>query len=315
MIKVSIIVPVYNSDKYLKKCLDSIQNQTYKNYEAIIINDGSTDNSSKIIQEYINDERFKIINQNNHGIGYSRNLGIKKAQGDYICFVDSDDYIELNFLETMLAKIENDNLDIVVCDYIENHSDNFQKTIKVCEFQNTTIDDSPDLLININKAPWNKIYKKEIISNIKFPEKLKYEDTQFICEALKDAKIGKNNEFLYHYVIHNESETTTMDEKVFDIIYIVKNIRNIYKTKTQLKNTIDMLTIQILTTYTIQQRYQKNKFIREQFINEVFDFLKNNIPDYKKNIYFKERGLRGIIEKNKSITLIYCNIYSKLKKM
>ena len=95
-LKISVIVPVYNVEKYLKQCLDSIVNQTYKNLEIIIVNDGTKDNSMKIVEEYLQDKRIKVINKENGGLSSARNIGIKEATGDYISFIDSDDYISLN---------------------------------------------------------------------------------------------------------------------------------------------------------------------------------------------------------------------------
>lgn len=318
MIKASIIIPVYNAEKYLDKCLNSIKNQTESNFEAIIINDGSTDKSENIIKKYLIDKRFKLFSQENHGIGYSRNKGIKESNGKYLVFIDSDDYIENDFLEIMLNKIEENNLDIVICDYFEeNEENNTIKSISIPSFLDTTIKKNKELLIRINKSPWNKIYKKSFIKNFKFPETLKYEDTLFLCQALKNAKIGKINKSLNHYVIHSNSETTTMNDKVFDILKIIDNIRYFYRKEKEYKEIINKLTLQILTTYTIQQRYQGCGKIRNKFINNVFEYLKKEVPNYKNNMYFKERGIKGYIEKSKILTKIYCYFYScfRLKKV
>ncbi len=307
MIKVSIIIPVYNSSKYIKRCLNSIVNQTFKDFEVIIINDGSKDNTVDIINEYNHDKRIKLINRNNKGIGSARNLGIEKSIGKYICFIDSDDYVENDYLEVLYNKITKDNLDLVVCNYNEiNEELDKKRDIIINEFSNTTLEKEPKLLLSVNKSPWNKIYKKSIINNIKFPVDLKYEDTEFLCKVLLHSKVGYVNNKLYNYVIHKCSETTTMDEKVFDIIKIVDNIRNYYKNcNDDILKYLDMMTLQILTTYTIQQRYQNDKVLRKKFINEVFDYLKLNIPDYKENKYFKTRGLKGIIEKNKLLNKLF----------
>lgn len=310
MIKASIIVPVYNAEKYLDKCLNSIKQQTEPNFEAIIINDGSKDKSENIINQYLKDSRFKLISQENHGIGYSRNKGIKASKGKYLVFIDSDDYIEKNFLENMLNKIEKDKLDIVICDYIEeNEETKTIKKISIPSFSDTTIKKSKELLVDINKSPWNKIYKKSFIKDINFPENIKYEDTLFLCQALKDAKIGKINKPLNHYVIHSKSETTTMNEKVFEILEIIDKIRYFYKKEKDFKDVINKLTIQIITTYTIQQRYQTCRKTRNKFINDAFEYLEKEIPNYKNNAYFKERGIKGYIEKSKIRTKIYCGIY------
>lgn len=311
MTKISIIIPVYNGEKYIKKCLDSIKSQTFQDYEVLIINDGSKDNTKKIIETYLEDDRFKLYNRTNHGIGSSRNFGIEKSKGNYICFIDSDDYVDLNYLEKLYTKINSDKLDMVVCNYIElNEELNIEKKVKINEFANTTINKNPELLLEINKSPWNKIYKKNIIKNIKFPENLKYEDTEFLLKVMKNAKIGYINEYLNYYIIHSNSETTTMDKRVFDILTIIKNIRDFYEnSNSNIKEYINRMTLQILTTYTIQQKYQKDKKLANKFINNAFEYIEDNIPNYKQNEYFKSLNkIKSLIKKNKNLTKLYCNI-------
>lgn len=308
---VSIVIPVYNKEKHIKKCIDSVINQTYKNIELLIIDDGSTDNSGKIISEY-NDERIKHFKNNNQGIGKTRNFGIKKSNGKYIMFLDSDDYLDTNIVKFMLNKILKDKLDMVVCDYYEvkNTKNN---EIKIINFENCSIMDKPELLLNINLSPWNKIYKKSFIlkNNIEFDEESKYEDVIFVIDALINAKkIGKIDKALYYYVINENSETSIRDEKVFDILKIIDKIRNKYKDIKYLNESIDKLTVRILTNYTIQQRYQKDRKIQKRFINDAFKYLKENIKDYKNKKYYKNRGiLRSFIEKRRILSIIYCNIY------
>lgn len=308
---VSIVIPVYNKEKHIKKCIDSVINQTYKNIELLIIDDGSTDNSGKIISEY-NDERIKYFKNNNQGIGKTRNFGIKKSNGKYIMFLDSDDYLDTNIVKFMLNKILKDKLDMVVCDYYEvkNTKNN---EIKIINFENCSIMDNPELLLSINLSPWNKIYKKSFIlkNNIEFDEESKYEDVIFVIDALINAKkIGKIDKALYYYVINENSETSIRDEKVFDILKIIDKIRNKYKDIKYLNESIDKLTVRILTNYTIQQRYQKDRKIQKRFINDAFKYLKENIKDYKNKKYYKNRGiLRSFIEKRRILSIIYCNIY------
>ena len=129
--KVSIIVPVYNMEKRLNKCLDSLINQTYKNIEIIVVNDGSMDHSLDIIREYqAKDSRINVINQRNMGISEARNNGLAIATGDYLCFADSDDYVELDMIEELVNKITTDKSDIVVCDYYM-FDDQTRKVIEV----------------------------------------------------------------------------------------------------------------------------------------------------------------------------------------
>ena len=286
---------------------------TYNDFEVVLVNDGSKDKTESIIKKY-DDSRIVYFKNDNQGIGKTRNFGIDKSKGDYLMFIDSDDYIEKNALELLVKKIEEDNLDIVVCDFYRKYPKKVKKE-KLDSFENTSIKEDEDLLIKINLSPWNKIYRKKLIdkNNIRFSENLKYEDTMFVLEALiKANKIGKVDEYLNYYVIHDNSETTVMNEKVFDILTIYKDIYRKYGKK--YKNTINKLTVKMLTNYTIQQRYQKDKSLREKFINDVFDFFEKEIPDYKRNLYYKDRGfLRRTIEKSRKLSLMYCNIYAKFK--
>lgn len=150
MNKVSLIVPVYNTSKYLEKCINSLINQTLKDIEIIIINDGSTDNSEKIIKKF-NDKRIKYIAKQNEGIGKTRNLGIEKATGEYLAFVDSDDYLSIDFCKKMYTKATSDNCDIVICNFFEVRHNLIG--IKFNDFKDTNLKKYPELINNINLGP------------------------------------------------------------------------------------------------------------------------------------------------------------------
>ncbi len=316
MTDISIIVPIYNAEKYLNKCLDSLISQTKKELELILINDGSTDSSEQIIKGY-DDKRIKYYKNKNQGIGKTRNFGINKATGKYIMFLDSDDFLELDACEKMYEKAEKDNLDIVICDYYRYFENGKTEEVKLPNFKNSSLKDNPNIICE-HLSPWAKIYKADLLkkNNIKFVENLKYEDAPFVIEALVCAeKIGKVNMPLNYYVIHEKSETAVRDEKIFDIIKIVDQIRKYTKNKVYLKDKIDKLTVRILTNYTIQQRMQKDKKIGMKFINEAFAYLKKEVPDYKNNKYYENRNyLKRIIEKNILLTKLYCKIYNNKKR-
>lgn len=312
---ISIIVPIYNAEKYLNKCIESLINQTKKELEFVLINDGSTDNSEEIIKSY-KDKRIKYFKNENQGIGKTRNFGIEKATGKYIMFVDSDDYIDKNMAKLMFDKAFSNSLDMVVCDYYKViNNENIEE--KLPSFKPTTLKKSPDLLCDINLSPWNKIYKTSLIkdNNIKFVENLKYEDAPFVIETLDKAnKVGKVNKCLNYYVIHGNSETTVRDKRVFDILKIIDKIRKYFKDKDYIKESLDKLTVRIITNYTIQQRVQKDKKIGMQFIEESFKYLKREVPDYKNNKYYQNRSLlKRTIEKSKILTKIYCKLYKTRK--
>ena len=311
MADISIIVPAYNAEKYIKKCLDSLISQTKKELEFIIVNDGSTDKTEEIVKSY-KDKRIKYFKNKNQGIGKTRNFGISKAKGKYIMFLDSDDSLEKTACETLFSKAEKDKLDIVICDFYKELEDGTIEEVKNPDFENSSLEENPEI-ISENLCPWAKIYKRDLIveNNIKFVEDLKYEDAPFVIECLDKAKkIGKVNECLNYYLIHSNSETTIRDRRCFDILKIIDIIRKYIKKKTYLKDKIDRLTVRIITNYTIQQRMQENKNIGKEFIDEAFAYLEREVPDYKNSKYYEKRGLlRSTIEKSKPLTKAYCSFY------
>lgn len=191
MSKVSVIIPVYNVEKYLRQCLDSVINQTLKDIEIICVNDGSTDNSPQILEEYAaKDNRIKIINKTNGGLSSARNAGMEVAQGEFIGFVDSDDYLDLNFYESLYNRAKETNSDIVVCEYIYRFKDK-SKTKKVFlkVDKNVVTSDVKEkfecLYLPVYCYVHNKIYKKECIKE-NFVEGLNYEDIYFTTKILSD---------------------------------------------------------------------------------------------------------------------------------
>jgi len=315
-IDISIIVPIYNAEKYLKKCLDSLVNQTKKELEIILINDGSTDNSEKIIKQY-DDTRIKYFKNKNQGIGKTRNFGIEKASGEYIMFIDSDDYMDLNTCSIMYEKATKDKLDIVICDFYKEFENGKVLEVKTPDFKDSSLKNNPDI-ISEYLSPWAKIYNRELIikNDIRFVEDLKYEDAPFVVMALCCAKkIGKVNSCLIHYLIHDNSETTVRDKRCFDILKIVDIIRKYTSKESYLKEKIDNLTVRIITNYTIQQRVQEDENIAMNFIEEAFKYLDSEVPDYKNNKYYRNRGIiKRTIEKSKMLTMIYCKMYRKRMK-
>lgn len=314
---ISIIVPIYNAEKYISKCVDSIINQTKKELEIILINDGSTDKTEEIIKSY-QDKRIKYFKNKNQGIGKTRNFGIEKAKGKYIMFLDSDDFLEKNACELLYNKAESNNLDLVMCDFYKLYDNGNLEEVRQPSFKNSSLKDNPKILSEY-LSPWAKIYKRDIIikNNLRFVENLKYEDAPFVTVALDKAKkIGKVDECLNYYVIHGNSETTVRDKRVFDILKIIDLIRKYFKNKTYIKEELDKLTVRMITNYTIQQRVQIDQKVGMAFIDEAFAYLKKEIPNYKDNKYYEGRGVfKRAIEKNKLLTKIYCQVYRKGKKI
>lgn len=179
---ISVIIPVYNIEKYLPQCLDSVVNQTIKDIEIICVNDGSTDGCVKILQKYAaEDKRIQVINQENKGLSAARNAGLKAATAKYIAFVDSDDFVHPKFLEVLYQAIKTTNCDISGCDFtkIKNH-----KELKVSGNHKISIfSPAIDVLLNkknfIHFNVWNKLYNRAVLKDILFAEGIYYEDWIF----------------------------------------------------------------------------------------------------------------------------------------
>lgn len=311
MTKVSLIVPIYNSQNYLEKCIKSLISQTLKDIQIILINDGSTDNSEKIIKSF-DDERIVYISKNNEGIGKTRNLGIDKATGEFLAFVDSDDYLNEHFCEYMYQKAVNDDCDLVVCDFFEER--NTLVGIKFKDFKDTNLRETPELINYINLGPCNKLYKKSLFDDKsnRFEENLKYEDAPFVVKMLVSAnKIGKVNDYLTYYVIHSNSETTIRDKRMYDILEITDIIVNDLKKVNYPNDPLVSLAVMILTDYTIQQRYISDVKYRHDFINKAFKYLNNLDRKWRRCSYLKRfPSLKRYVKTSKLLTKIYCDLYN-----
>lgn len=323
MVKVSIIVPVYNVENYLDKCLDSLINQTLQDIEIIVINDGSTDNSQSIIDSYQDKypKLIKVIRQPNQGISVARNKGLEQAKGQYIAFIDSDDYADKNMLQKAYDHIKKEQADIVVWNYYEvNSSAEILKKQTIPNFKSCSLKDEPTLLFSINPAPWNKLYKKSLFDTIRFPnDKTKYEDLMTIPKVLINArKISKLEESFNYYLIRNNGETRSIDERVFDILKVLNHVNNYMKDKLifdQFYDEITFFNIQHIMYQVLKQRHSKDLFMSKKFIDQAYDFLNKNFPNWRKNPYYisKESIKNRLIKNNKSISKIYCKVYGMIQ--
>ena len=315
MAKISIIIPTYNRKTTLKKAVESVLNQTDRNWELIVVDDGSTDDTEKLMSSYT-DNRIKYFKRKNHGIGASRNFGIENATGEYLTFVDSDDYLDESFVEKMYKKAKEEKLDMLVCDYYNFYKNKKIEEVHLDTFETTTLRKNPELINIVNLGPCNKIYKKSLFKKAenRFAEVIKYEDVNFVIKLLKSSEsIGKFDECLNYFYVDNDSQTKTYDEKVFDIFKVLDIARKDLNTKVY-KEALETLIVGTLTNYTVQQRYQKDKQIRSKFIKQAFNYMRYNVEDYKHNKYFNKRPfVKRIIEKSYVLTKLYCNIYAILK--
>ncbi len=211
---VSIIIPVYNTSKYLRECVDSVLNQTYSDVEVLLIDDGSTDGSSEICDEYVKqDERIKCFHIENGGVSRARNVGLKNVRGDYICFLDSDDYYAGSYVGSMIEAVKEQNADVVICNHYDvNEQGEFLYASDITEgyISKEVLYQKIFLSGEIGGFIFNKMYSADLIKNIYFNEEIHIcEDTYFCCQVYEKAKrIYVTGEKLYYYRQHSHSATS-----------------------------------------------------------------------------------------------------------
>ena len=238
---ISIIVPVYNAEKYLMKCLHSIMRQTYEYLEILLIDDGSSDTSGTICDECaVKDKRVKVIHTKNHGVSHARNVGIEKSKGDLIIFIDSDDYIDINMIETLKTNLDTANADISMCNIIrvdksgkqlDNYIDGKKPKIIIMD-EKEYIESIQDYKMYFTYAT-NKLIKKSIINNLRFNEKIHYsEDGLFFLELANRIKkavyIGPVK--LYYYVSSDSSvNKNRFNDRYLTILVAYKEIEKYFE--------------------------------------------------------------------------------------
>ena len=211
---VSIVIPVYNVGAYLSECLESLMNQTYRNIEMVVIDDGSTDDSSVICDQYAEkDSRIRVFHQNNHGMSHARNRGITLARGDYLQFIDSDDWMEINAIETLVHTMQQSQADIVTAGLFADYTD--KTVISANKREQITIVKGQEILRTfydgvIRDLAWNKLYRIDVFKEIRFPVDRYYEDIATTWKIMKnlsetDGVIVVLPDYLYHYRVRKGS--------------------------------------------------------------------------------------------------------------
>lgn len=242
---ISIIIPVYNVAQYLEKCLESVISQTYKNIEVILVDDGSSDESGVICDKYAErDERIKVIHKQNGGVSSARNAALEIVKGDYVCFVDADDYVVAEMVERLVNEIQK-GYDIVQCSYVLLYDD---RTVhaQISDFSEEEYHEKTQIINafftgRIVYSLWNKLFSYKVISGKKFDESIRIaEDKLFVHECLVDAaNIKCIPDELYMYVQRLNSATKcTLDEKHFDDVKVLEYFLERYSSEDEIKNSL-----------------------------------------------------------------------------
>ena len=296
MKKVNIIVPVYKVEKYLKRSMDSLVNQTLEDIEIICINDGSPDNCLSILKEYKEKypDKIVIIDKKNEGVWKGRFDGIAKATGEYIGFTDSDDYIALDYAEKLYNAAKKDESDISVCGFyrVDVETEHiFSTEMTGYEGKVINMDKNPEDTLSINGALWNKLYKAEILknmNNLKNPPRILDDMMFFLLVLLNTNKITFINDSLYYYMVRSDSIVATIKkEQIASTENAMLEVREIYKKSENGKKMEELLSAMAFLHFGISLmfRISSDKQNFKQVLKENREFLDREFPLWRKTKY------------------------------
>lgn len=319
MPKVSIIVPIYNVEMYIEKCLETLVNQTLKDIEIILVNDGSKDSSAEIAKKYLEKYPEKIIylEKENGGLSDSRNYGLPHAKGEYIAFLDSDDYVEENMYEEMYELAKKEDSDMVQCNFYWEYPDKNKKKIgELKQYSN-----KKEMLVKTRVEAWNKLIKREILvknPEIRFPKGLRYEDVEFTYKLIPYVeKISILNKPFIHYIQRGNSISNTQNERTKEIFDVLDNVIKYYKEKNlyeEYKEQLEYVYVKTVLCRSLLRMVKINdKDIKSQLLKRTWENVNIKFPEWKKNPILKNnKSLKDIYLKtiNKTTYKIYCKILS-----
>ena len=288
-LKVSVIVPVYNVEKYLARCLDSLVNQTLNDIEIIIVNDGSTDNSENIIKQYLKKySNIKSYTQKNQGQAVARNVGLTHATGKYISYVDSDDYVETNMFKKLYSEIEKNKPDILISNIIKEENG---RSYIFKNYWNIKKEPNKNFMTS-HMGPVARLYSREFLinNNFKFMEGVIYEDLASIpILGVYTDKIEYIDEAYYHYTIRDGS---SMNQKKYN-----KKLKDIFKVMDNLSaNISDDYFEELEYLYTEHLLYSASlrfiEFNKKDKFETIRKIMREHYPKYYKNIYYKNKSIK-----------------------
>lgn len=305
MIKLSIIIPVYNVELYIEKCLTSIINQTLKGIEVIAVDDGSTDSSPAILDDFClrYPEIIKVIHKKNEDVSIARNVGIDNATGEYIAFVDSDDFINEDMYQKMYDYAKKYECDLVCCDATAIYPDR-----NIIISSGIVENELKSIYISGYPVVWNKIFHKELIGNIRFKPSVRYEDVHFLYKIYPFVKkTGVINKPMYNYLQRENSITYTYNERLYELLYNFDDLLNYYKKNdfyNAYKDELEYSYIRYyLATFVKRLAKTKNKKEFDKGVKYVIYNVNKNFPRYKKNIYLKKNTYKSIYLKNFNVVI------------
>ncbi len=296
-IKLSIVVAVYNLEKYLPRCLDALVNQTLEAIEILCVDDGSTDSAPQIVDEYAEKYpgKVKAFHKKNGGEFTTRNYGLERASGEYVTFVDTDDYVELDWAEKLYNAAKKNDADMAVCGFeridlktnkvVATNMTNFGNTVR-------NIDPKDDYILFINPAPWNKVYKRDKIKDLKFLPFRGFNDTMFLASCYtRMNKIAFVSDVLYHYYLRYDSQIHTVNKQDVDNLkkYLLE-VKNLYIKSNkyeEMKYILDAFAFLHLGTSVMYRVSYDNTVDMKQMLKDTIKYLDDNFSSWRKSPFLK----------------------------
>lgn len=310
MPKVSLIIPVYNVENYIEKCLDSVVNQTLKDMEVIIVNDGSKDSSKQKIEKYLKKYPYiKYLEKENGGLSDARNYGMPYATGEYIAFLDSDDYVEKTMYEEMYNVAKKENADMVECDFVWEYPNKKREDIGII------YNSKKEMIEKARVVAWNKLIKTELIKkiDIKFPIGLRYEDVEFFYKFVPYLeKVSFVKKCFIHYVQRENSIANTQNIRTKEIFTVLENVITYYKENgfyNEYKEELEYIYVRFLLCSSLKRMCKiEKKEDRKSALDETWNNINLKFPGWKKNSILKKKNLKNLyIKSNNKLTFkIYC---------
>jgi glycosyltransferase involved in cell wall biosynthesis len=322
--KISVIVPVYNVENYLEKCLNSLVNQTLEEIEILVINDGSTDDSQKIIDEFQKKfpQKIKAFSKENGGLSDARNFGIERASGNFLAFVDSDDYISENMLQEMYDLAIKNEAELVICNLqkVDEHGNVTQKLTQIPNLSGKIdFEKNFSVFSDLSYFACNKIFKRELFDGKRFQKGMHFEDIELIPQLLLRCKtLAKTDAFHYQYLERTNSISKSHTERGLDILKAVKNVEKSFENSRYSSKKNELKGFQILEgiyTFLAYLAFVKEDEVYQKMSSELKRFIKErNISTFEILKYqrFGKNYLLSLPLKKQVYYLLYFFGFEKL---
>lgn len=320
MPKVSVIVPFYNVEGYIEKCLETLVNQTLKDIEIILVNDGSKDRSIDIVKKFLKQypEKIVYLEKENGGLSDARNFAIPYAKGEYIAFLDSDDYVEKDMYQLMYDIAQKEKSDMVECDFFWNYPDKVKTDVGE-KYEGTA-----EALTKIRVVAWNKLIKREILekSKVQFPKGYRYEDVEFTYKLIPYLeKVSFCKTPMVHYIQRIGSITNIQNKRNAEIFDVMEHVIEYYKKNnmyTEYYKELEYVYVRYAFCSSFLRIVKiKDPKIRKELLEMTWNNVYTNFPDWKKNeILNKSKNKKNLYLKsiNKTTYKIYATILSIIMK-